>query len=423
MIRTILLLLIFSFPAFAMEKIIHVKTDIGIDALLVENDTNPIISARIRFETGAVNDAKDKQGLSQLYAAILDKGAGDMDAQEFQRQMYENSISIDFSAGTEDFAISLQSLSSDYEKAFSLLADCLYLPHLPQEEIPLLKQQILSQIKIQQEKPSSEIFSRFKGKIFGNSPYGYGLLEKSQSVPNLTKEDLENYKKRFGKDNILITVSGDISASELKRLIEKTFAPLAQKSEQISVPPVKFIKKDGVLEIKKQSPQSAVMFALPWIERRDKDFFTGYILNYLLGGAGLDSTLMQELREKQGLTYGTSSFIYEISGMSLLMGYGLTSTDNAEPLIAGMKKVLNNFSVTQEQLDNAKSYMIGGFPLTFVSTMDTASLLMTIQKYDLGLDYFEKRNGYINAVTLDDINSMAKKYLNTNNADFILMGE
>ncbi len=423
MIRIILLLVMISFPVSASVIVHEVKTDIGINAYLVENKTNPIISVRINFATGNVNDGINKQGLSDLYAMLLSTGAGENDSEEFQEKLYGNSISLGFSAYTEDFKISLKTLKENYKTAFMLLRDSLEAPHLENKDIENFKKQIITSIKIKQEQPKNEIFSLFKKEIFGNHPLGFGDEDVLRDIGSITKKDLKNYKKRFAKDNIIIGVSGDITPQELKQIIEETFAflPAVAMQEKPVVP--EFIKNSETVVVKRDSRQSAVMFGVPWVMREDKDFFTSYLLNYIFGGAGLNSVLMQDLREKQGLTYGISSFVSEYDKISVLMGYGVSSPDKALPLIDRVKNVVANLMINQKQLDDAKSYLIGAFPLTFASAMATAELLVVIQKYNLGLDYINKRNEYINAVTLENINELAKKYLSVNNINFIMIGE
>ncbi len=421
--KFIILFMFFAFPAFANMQIQKIETDIGITALLLENKTNPIVSVRINFSTGSAYDAKNKQGLSDLYAAVLDKGAGDYDAGEFQQQLFENSIDMEFSSSTEDFSISLKTLKSNYQSAFSLLRESLQNPHFPKDEVELAKKQIAASIKINQEQPSNEIFTYFKKAVFGDHPYGYGDNDILHDINGLSVWDLKEYKKRFAKDNIIIGISGDINEAEVKEIIERTFAFLPQNTPQKKLAPAVYKLLPETEIIHRDSKQSAIMFGLPWVNRKSKEFFTGYILNYILGGSGMDSALMQGLREKQGLTYGISTFLAEYKEISMLMGYAVSSPINAQKLITQAKDLMANFTISEQQLNQAKSYLIGAFPLTLVSTMTTANLLITIQEYDLGLDYFTKRNEYINNVSVDEINNFAKKILDITNMDFIIIGE
>ncbi len=425
MIRVVFFLLFFSLPSLSLASIVvqEVKTDIGITAFLVENHTNPIVSVKLSFATGSAYDGAGKQGLSLLYSQLLDKGAGEFDAQEFQTELYNNSIRLGFHAYTEEFEASLKTLKSNYKKGFDLLALSLSEPRLPKADIVTLKKQIISDIKIKQEQPKNEIFSYFKKEVFGNHPYGYGELDVLRDISSITKPDLANYKKRFAKDNILIGVSGAITAKELKKVIEETLSFLPASSIQPALPEPEFLFHKSTVVIHRDSQQSAIMFGLPWVERKSKEFFTGYLLNYILGGSGLDSVLMQELREKQGLTYSISTFVSEYRKLSLLFGFATTSSDKASQLIANTKKVLGDFIITQAQLDKAKNYLIGAFPLTFTSTMATADLLVTMQRYELGLDYLSIRNDYIQSVSLDDIILFKKQYLDKAEIDFIKIGE
>ena len=416
--------MLFTLNVVAAPKVQEVRAqETGIKALLVENRANPIISVVIAFKTGGANDAIDKQGLSDLMAGTLERGAGDMNAEEFARILYEKSIQISFSASKESFIIRLQTLRNNYKEAFAILRKVLLLPHFKVDEIDKAKEEIKATIALQKESPSSEIMEMLLKEIFLSHPYSYGNDEVLSSLANITRFDLQGYMARFAKDNMLLSVSGDISAVELKSIIDVTFDFMAEKSVGNNISKPEFSVKSEPVIIKKDTPQSVVVYSIPWIKRSDEGFYAGFVLNYILGGAGMESVLMKELREKEGLTYGASSFLAEFAETSVMIGTASVAKENSQKAVGVVKKILSEVEISEYQLTDAKDYLTGAFPLMFTSNMDTANMLYIMQKYNLGNDYLLKRNDYIKSVTLDDINALAKKMLDVKKSTFVVMGE
>jgi len=168
----------------------------------------------------------------------------------------------------------------------------------------------------------------------------------------------------------------------------------------------------GVHIIAMSVPQPTVIFGLPGIMRADPDFIPGYVANYIVGGGGFSSRLMDEVRVKRGLTYGISTQLTAFDRASIMLGSVATRADAVRQTISVVHDTLANYAAkgaTQQELDDAKTYLTGSFPIAFASNAGIAAQLSTFQRQGLDIGYVARRNNLIEAVTLSDINRVAKR--------------
>lgn len=399
----------------------------GIEAWLVRDSTNPILSLRLAFRGGAALDPTGKEGLARMAADLLVQGAGDMDSKTFLGTLEDLAIALSFDAAFDSVGGSLRTLSEHRDTAFRLLRLALTKPRFDDDAIARVRSQILAGLRRDAEDPETVAQITLFATLFPGHPYGRRTRGTLESIPTITADDLRAFVKgRFARDNLLIGVAGDIEAKDLGRLLDATFAELPAKAAPWQVPETAPMLADRTLVIQKPVPQSAIVFAGPGLKRDDPDFYAAYVLNHILGGGGFTSRLYQEVREKRGLAYAAGSYLLTLAHAAFLQGGGSTVNARVAETIAVVREQwrrLAEAGVTPVELTDAKTYLTGSFPLRFNSTGSIASILTAMQLDRLGVDFLDRRNGYIEAVTLDDVNRIAKKLFRPDRLLMVVVGD
>src|SRR5262249_18163478 len=229
----------------------------------------------------------------------------------------------------------------------------------------------------------------------------------------ITAEDLRGFvKSRFARDKLIIGVVGDISAVDLQPLLDRTFGALPATAGPIAVDESKPAVSGAVIVVARAMPQSVVLFGGNGIKRHDPDFYAAYVMNNILGGGGFSSRLMQEVREKRGLVYSIDTSLVSLDHAAVVQGaLGTKNASVAEAmaLVRQEWKRMREQGPTEDELADAKRFLTGSYALRFSSTIAIADALVGVQLEGFPPDYFAKRNGYIEAVTLDDVKRVAKR--------------
>lgn len=399
----------------------------GIEAWLVEDHLNPIISLRLAFRGGSALDPKGKGGLATMVASLLDEGAGDLDSKTFQQTLSDNSITLRFEAGRDSFGGRVQALTEHRDLAFDLLRQAMTKPRFDAEPVERLRAQILAKLRHESEEADAIAGKTLMAALYPDHPYGRPSDGTQESVAAIQVADLRAFvKDRLGRDTLAIGVVGNITAQELAPLLDKTFGPLPAKAAPWQIPETA-PKTDGrVIVVEKPVKQSSILFADKGIMRKNPDFYAAYVMNHILGGGGFTSRLYREVREKRGLAYSVYSYLHPLDRSAIYLGgAGTANARVSETLkvVADEWSRLAKDGVTEAELTAAKQYLTGSFPLRFTATERIASMLVGMQMEDLGMDYLEKRNGYISAVTREDVARVARNLLHPDDLTVVVVGE
>lgn len=412
-----------SAQAIDIQRVVSPR---GIEAWLVEDHRVPVISLQMAFRGGSALDPAGKEGLSQMVAALLDEGAGSLDSQEFQRKLEDYSIRMSFSASTDSFGGSLSTLSQNRAVAFDMMRMAITLPRFDEGPRDRIESQMLANIQAGAENPrriASETFYRI---AYPNHAYGRAAQGTKRSLQKITKQDLENYvNTRFGRDRLVVAVVGDITANDLKPLLDVAFADVRGKTDPIDLTRVAPQVNGGVYIVPKKIPQSVITFGHAGIMRKDPDYYVAYVLNSIFGGGGLTSKLMEEVREKRGLVYSVYTSLVPYDRSALMTGGAATMNERVGETVDIIRREwaeLRDKGVSDKDLEDAKTFLTGSFLTQIGSSGRMASLLLGIQLENLGIDYIDQRNGYINAVTQDDIHRVAKRLLEPDKLTFVIVG-
>ncbi len=417
--------LVFSLPAAAID-IQKVVTPGGIEAWLVEERAIPLVTLSAGFRAGSVNDPAGKDGLATMLSSLLDEGAGDMDALAFQKRLEEKAIRMGFSSGRDTFSASLSTLSQNRDEAFELFRLALTEPRFDDEAVQRVRDQMLASHEQAEEDPRTIANRTWYEQAFGEHAYARRVMGTGDTVRSITKQDLKDYLNAFlTRDRLFIAVVGDIDADTLSGLLDQTFAELPATSAAVSTEVLDIENTGDVKVVQRDIPQSVMTFGTRGILRDDPDFVPAFVMNYVLGGGGFGSRLMEEVREKRGLTYGIYTYLVPLDQAGLYLGQ--VATENAKAgetlsLVRSEMKRLRDEGITEEELKDAKTYLTGSYPLRFDSNTKIAGQLVSIQLEDLGIDYIDKRNDLINAVTLEDIKRVAQRLIDPDNMIVTIVG-
>ncbi len=414
-----------TWPAGAVE-VQRVISPGGIEAWLVEDHANPIISLQLAFRGGAALDPAGKAGLANMVSGLLDEGAGDLDSQAFQGRLEDLSIRLSFDAGLDNFSGTLRTLTENREAAAELLRLALTEARFDAEPVERIRGQILVHIRRESEDPGAIANRTLRRLFFPEHPYGRPVRGTSESVSALTTEDLREFvAARLARDVLKIAVVGDITKAELAALLDRTFLGLPARAAPAEVPDTTPQGAGELVVIEKDVPQSVVVFGHGGIDRDDPDFYAAYLVNYLLGGGGFSSRLYQEVREERGLAYSIYSYLSAFDHAAMTMGGVATANarvaESLEVIRAEWARMAEE-GPSEEDLANAKTYLTGSYPLRQTSTGRIAGMLLGIQLDDLGIDYINKRNSYIEAITLEDARRVARRLYDVSALSVVVVG-
>ncbi len=421
-----LIAVVIALPAWAEIKIQEVTSPGGITAWLVEDHSIPFTALEMRFRGGTSLDDPDKRGAVYLMSGLIEEGAGDMDVRTYARELEALAASFSYRATDDTVSISTRFLTENRDDVVNLLRTTIHEPRFDQDAIERVRGQVLSGLKSDQTDPNDIAGRSFAAMAYGDHPYatdGKGTIE---SVSGLTRDDIiAAYQNVFAKDRLYVGAVGDITAEELGTLLDTLLVDLPATGK--AIPDKADVKIDGGISVVEfNTPQSVALFGQKGIDRDDPDFFAAFILNHILGGGGFESRLMHEVREKRGLTYGVSTFLVPKDLASVYLG----SVSSANDRIADAVNVIRDEwaraaseGFTQEELDDAKTYLTGAYPLRFDGNGQIAGIMVGMQMEDLPIDYIATRNDKVNAVTLEDINRVAAEFLDPEGLHFTVVGK
>ncbi len=420
------LALLWVAPAAAATTPVRVVSPGGIEAWLVEEHAIPILSARIAFRGGAALDADDRIGRANMVSSLLDEGAGDLDSQAFQTRLEDLVIHLSFGSGQDTFTANLKTLSKNTDAAFEMLRLALTAPRFDAEAVERMRRQIQVRLARLSEDPDTIAWNTWSAAAFPGHPYGRPVEGTPETVAALTADDFRAFVAgQIARDRMYIGVVGDITADRLATLLDDTFGGLPQTGAVDDVATTEPAAPGRLIVVERDIPQSIVLFGHSGPDRSDPDYYAAYVMNHILGGGGFTSRLTNEVREKRGLAYGVYTYLSPRDRSALYMGRVATANARVAESLAVIRAEIRRMrddGVTVAELADAKTYMTGSYPLRLDTNDKISRMLVGIQMEDLGIDYIERRNGYIDAVTLDDVNRMARTLLKPEDLQIVVVG-
>jgi zinc protease len=385
----------------------------GIEAWLVREPSIPLIAMDFAFKGGADQDPATKPGVGYMTAGLLEDGAGDLNAKAFHQLLEEYAVELRFSAGRSHVQGSVRMLKERQEQGFELLRLALTVPRFDADAIERARAQVLTGLRRATTSPN-DIASRTWWKTaFPDHPYGRPTNGTLESVPQISGDDLKSYARRvLARDTLKVSVVGDIDAETLGKTLDQVFGALPAKAELSPVSAVTMQAVGRRIVVDLDVPQAVLTFGGVGIARKDPDFIAAFVVNHILGGGSFSSRLYDEVREKRGLAYGVYSYLLPLDHAALVMAGTATRADRAGETLEIIEKEMRrlaNDGPTAAELAKAKAYLKGSYALRFDTSSKIAGQLLQIQIDELGIDYINKRNKLIEAVTLADAKRLAKR--------------
>ncbi|HEY6860592.1 MAG TPA: pitrilysin family protein [Pseudolabrys sp.] len=397
-------------PAMTIEKII---SPAGIEAWLVREKAIPLVTLNYAFHGGATQDETDKAGTAHLAADLLDEGAGDLDSKAFHERLENHAMELGFQVGRDYFHGSLRSLNEHRDEAFELLRLALTNPRFDADAVERVRGQELASLQRDTTNPNDLASRRWWQTAFPDHPYGRESRGTLETMPRITADDLRAYVRRvFARNELKISIVGDVDAKTAGALIDRAFAGLPAKND---LKPVADATPAGLgrrIVINVDVPQAVVTFGGQGIARHDPEFMAAYIVNHILGGGSFSSRLYREVREKRGLAYGVSDSLVWFRRAAVVLGGTATRADRTADALAVIEhevKRMADEGPTPDELAAAKSFLKGSYALTLDTSTKIAAQLTQIQIDDLGIDYIQRRGALIDAVTIEDAKRVARR--------------
>jgi zinc protease len=415
MIRLLVLTLLFIAPLAQAVEIQKITASNGLTAWLVEDHTLPMVRADFSFRAGSAFVIPGQEGVAALTVDSLLEGAGTYDATAFKEELAKIGANLSSSADKLNAGLSLTTLADHKERAFALAGLALTAPRFSADAVERVKQQQLAALKRQQESPKAVAEQKFYNALFYRHPYSHPVLGYERSVWRLNeKKASQFYLRNFTSANLRISVVGAVTADELKTMLETYFDRLPQDTLRNKVTrPVPDVFP-SLMKVERAVPQAALMLGHVGLSRDAEDYYAAYVLNYILGGGGFNARLMEEVREKRGLTYG----IYSTFDPLPVAGPWYVSVETEPKNIAEVEHLVETAMATMRQqhvpaqeLEHAKAFLIDSFPLRVDSSAKLLGYLRVMQQEELGADYLEKWPEHIRAVTAEDVLHAAQRYL------------
>lgn len=412
-------------PASAMN-IQTIKSPGGIEAWLVEEHSVPLVALRFSFDGGSSQDMPGREGTANFITAMMDEGAGDIKSADFQERMEEIAMRMSWTDSKDSMYGSLETLTQNRDKATELLKLAVTKPRFDADAVERIRGQLMANLMYSEKDPDKVAGKAWFATAFQGHPYGRSSDGTPQTVSSISSEDLHAYHKRlFAKDNLRVVAVGDIDAAMLGKMLDEIFGELPGKAELNPVPKTEPVNAGTQTIIEMNVPQSVAVFGLPAMARKDPDFITAFVVNHILGGGGFASKLMEEVREKRGLAYSVYSYLQPFKHTSVLTGSVATKNEAMAESLDIIRKELRKMAENgpePKDLDAAKSYLIGSYPLRFDTNAKIAAQLLGLMEEGFGPDYVDNRNKLIDAVTLEDAKRVARRLLQTDKLIVTIVG-
>lgn len=384
-----------------------------------EEHSLPFVTFQLLIDSGSRRDPSGEEGLAYLTARGLLLGTSERTVNAMNEELDFMGAFLSASSNRDYATLSFRVLKKDLDRGIDLFAEVLTQPTFPEEEIRREVEKILAAIQSAEDQPEEVAEREFQKTLFLTSPYGHPTEGTKESVPRLTREAvLRFYRTYYHPNNSILTIVGDLTIDEVKtKLLPRLEKwPMAKILEVSFIPT--FAKEQKSVKINRAITQANIILGHAGISRGNPDFYTLTVMNYILGGGGFASRLVEEIRNKRGLAYSVASFFDpgKYPG-SFQIVFQTKNASAREAISIALQQVerIQKEPVSEKELEGAKKYLIGSFPLRLNTQGKLANFLTQIEYFGLGSDYPEKYPSFIRSVTKEEVLRVAKTYLHPEN--------
>jgi len=400
----------------------------GIVLLLSERHTIPSVTINMLIKAGQVLEPSDKAGLAYITAGLLTEGTKKRSSSQIAEEIEFVGGGIGASGGDDSASVNLTILKKDLDLGLDILSDILLNPVFSEEEIIRKVRETKASIEKEKENPSAVAGKEFAKTVFGDHPYGRPTEGLPETLDRIVREDIVKFHAtHYIPNNTIMAVVGDVTEKEIVSKLNRYLKDWKKREVVNPVfPPVKPLSQKIVKPIDKKITQANIVLGHIGIERENPDYYAAYVMNYILGGGGFTSRLMDNIRDNKGLAYDVHSYFAPMKHSGYFNVGVQTKNESAKVAIEEVLKEMERIrsvSVTDKELEDAKAYLTGSFPLKLDTNKKIAGMLTAIEFFNLGLDYPDRYPKMINSLTKDDILKVARRYLNTDNYIMVVVGD
>jgi len=420
--------LLFCAEALAIPQIQQWQTTKGVRVFFVESHELPMVDIEVLFDAGSTRDPDGKGGLALLTNSLLSQGAANKNADEISYEFESLGAIFGAEAGYDSALLSLRSLA-DKEKlqpALDSFKQLISSPDFPATAIKRQRKQVLVGIQQKQQSPGAIASDAFAAAIYPGHPYASPKEGTEKTVAGLRQADIRAfYRRYYVSQNAMLVIVGDLTTAAARAIAEELVQALPKGKKPPPLKPVKPLDKAALIKHAHPSAQMHILLGQPGMKRGDPDFFPLYVGNHILGGSGLVSLLFQEIRAKRGLSYGAYSYFSPRRQDGPFVAKIQTradQTDTARQVLHNTIKAFIDKGPDKEQLHAAKQNITGGFPLRLDSNSKILGYVAMIGFYNLPLDYLEKFNARVEAVTVEQIQEAFKRRLHPEKMTTLMVG-
>ena len=414
-----------SFPDFKQDVLPN-----GLKIFTVEDHRQPTVNFRLLIKAGDAYD-QGRPGLADTTASLLNRGTAKRTAAQFAREADFIGASVEAGSGQDAITVSAEGLTKDLPKILDLFTDAALHPVFPADELVKQQRQAISALEESKQRPGT-LASKLRGKLLYGPEHPYGAFPTEESLGGLHREDLAKFHAEFfTPDNATLAIVGDIRAADVLPLVEKAFADWkAGASDSARQPTFPDLPKPPEkltvhLVDRPGSVQSNILVCGRGVPRNNPDVPEMGVLNSILGG-GFSGRLFQNLRERHGYTYGSSS---GFSSNRVAGIFSATAEVRNAVTVPAIEEIFNevkrigNEPVPGPELNMQREYLAGNYLLSLESPGTTAARVQEIDLYKLPVDYFKTYVSRVTSVEADRIKALADKYVNPAGLTVVVVGE
>ena len=389
----------------------------GLTLLVRSSRALPIVNIKVMVQSGSLWEQEGRAGLANLTALLLTRGTATRTAAQIDESVDFIGAALSSSAGRDLSELDLTVLKKDLPKGLELLADALLHPAFEQGEITRKVQELRAALRKRQEDPGDVAQEVFDDLVFGSHPYGRPLEGREATLTAITRDEIVGfYRDHYTPERTFVTVVGDVDRSEITGQIRALLGswPKGKATVKRATEPTPLQGKIVVKKVDRSVTQANIILGHQGIRRDNPDFYALTVMNYILGGGGFSSRLVERIREQKGWAYDVSSQFSPGLERGSFQVVLQTKNETAGPAIQEVVRELQKIreqGVTDQELADAKAYLTGSFPLRLDTNAKLAGLISSVEYYKLGLDYADRYRTLIDGISKEDILRVARTYL------------
>ena len=412
----------FSFPEVSQQQLTN-----GMKLYLKEDHELPLVELTLLVEGGSIYDPLDQAGLSQFFAKTLSTGGTeDLSPQMLETELETMAAILTVSSSSYGYEINLSLNQQDLKRGIEILADLLQRPRFDPQRMELVRTQMLEAIHRKNDDPGA-----IAGRLLGRAVYPghpFGTEPTAEIVSGFTRDDLlALHQHYFQLPNFWLAVSGDVQQTELVSLLEQEFnQKQVTENLNLELPLLPPAPAGKILLADKEIPQTTVLMGHPGISKDNPDVSALRVTNYILGGGGFNSRMMREIRSDRGLAYSVYSYFQvgrQLPGLFIVGSETkCQSTGEVVTLLRQLIQQIRNEPVSAAELELAQKSLINSFVFAFADSHSVVNRKVRLDYYDYADDYLETYRQRVAAVTIADVQRVARQYLHPDELQIVLVG-